>query len=217
MEKVVIVLLSTLLCFTFWNSELKADDNNPNSHKYNSEEIITLDGENLIIMSETLVYDGYIIKTVEDSHGNRSVYDSRYDYVVENGEKIYFDEVFEKDFLSGNANINNYSASNWRFIRTWQSKVTFDKAISDLAITTIAAKIPVIGKYKIAASIAKTIYDAYVAKPDLKLSNAFYNVHDIYGYIFTQSREGEKQYQKDSKGRIINGTTQYSDPDMKGL
>lgn len=119
---------------------------------------------NLTVKIETEWFNDYNIVTVTDSDGNISVSDSREDYVLENNEKIEV-ELQESSLLYPNSNTFNgqrAAVPAWQKIRSNKITASFDKAIKDLIIGTLLAKVKsLLGYAYTAVSIVKEATHTY--------------------------------------------------------
>lgn len=178
-----------------------ADEEKISEPVVSTEKIDIDDTTSAVITTEA--FQGYTIVTVNDNQGNTSIADSRLDYVLENGEKIYV-EISSTDMLANEPTA--FAVPAWQKIRTSTVTAAFDRAIKDLAVGTILSKIKaVLGWAYSAASLVKASYE----KPDLKGSKAFYIRTVTYGYTYQSGREGRHTYSLDSKSRKIGKTDHF--------
>ena len=180
-----------------------------------SSEVISID-PNLTLTVVTEKFTDYNIVTVSDNQGNISISDSRYSYVIENGNKIETTiSETESDVL--NESITPFAlVPAWQKIRTFTTTIAFEKAIKDLAISTIIAQVKalkIVGYTLTAAGLVKAAYE----KPDLRSSKAFYLRRDIYGYTNQYGREGTHTYSLDTKYRKISKTDSFNDVNLKAF
>lgn len=174
--------------------------------------VYEVDSEMKIIEEEEDFWD-YTITTYTDSEGNVSVFDSRENYVVENGEEIGFSivETEETDLIE-NFNQAKVSLPAWQRIRRNTYTLEFIKSIDDLAISTILGAIkPWMGAATGIAAIIKANY----AKPDLRSSKVFYVRKDQYGKTNQYNRVETHTYSLDTKYRKIAKTDKFSHGELK--
>lgn len=171
---------------------------------------------NVTVDVKTEIHDAYVIVNTEDSDGNTASYDTRNKYIVENGKKIYVS--MQKEEIIPENTISTRKASDWRKIRSYRHTIKFEKAVRTMSVAAITAYIRPI--YSIGASllsvIAENIKSKYKTK-GLTGSKTCYIQTDVFGYIFTTSREAYKRYALDAKKKKISGTTFYSDSAIKGI
>lgn len=168
---------------------------------------------------QTINHDDYSVIKTEDSEGNKASYDTRDDFIIENGKKIYV--ILKKettDIESNQDGISSREKTDWRKIRTSTHTIKFERAVTNISIAAITAYIKPIYSigYAAVSEIAQYIKNKYKIG-SLKNKKIVYIRTDVYGYIYTISREGYKKYSLDANKKKIGGTTTYSDPSMKGL
>lgn len=174
---------------------------------------------NVKVTVETITSKKNIIVRTSDSEGNTASFNLKDDYIIENGKKIYVETKKEiVNYHQSKSSIATRKKSNWKKIRSFTHTIKFEKAVKNISIAAITAYIKPIYSigYAIVSEIAGYIKNRY-KKGNLKNKKLVYIKTDVYGYIFTTSREGYKRYSLDAGKNKISGTTTYSDSSMKGL
>lgn len=161
------------------------------------------------------IFDGYTIKTYTDSEGNVSVFDSRKDYVVENGEEIAFDVSVSTELsaIQSNGYVSPLaSLPAWQRIRRSTYTIAFEKAIKDLTVSSILGAM---SGYLLAIYTVAVIIKAAHEKPDLRASQKFYIRSDQYGKTNSYNQVATHSYSLDTKYRKVSKTDKFSNQQLK--
>lgn len=207
-----VLLVTTLIIMPFFTSTYTVLASTNLEYSSATSEFVQIN-PNLSLIIDTETFDTYNIVTVTDSDGNISISDSRYNYVLENGEKITATLTEEFTTYPNNNLLNQRKAvPAWQKIRSNKVTASFDRVIKDVLIGTLLAKVnKILGHAYTVVSVVKTAYD----KPDLKSSKVFYLNTNIYGKTNQLNYEGRHTYSLDAKNRVISKTDHFSDSNLK--
>lgn len=208
MKRYLSLLLCIVICFSTCNIEIFASD-----YERVTNEVQRIGDEELEITEKK--YDNYKQIIVKSSDGDLASYDTRNNYILENGNKIGFSLQIEED----PSDIVPMKLSDWRQIRSYTMTIKMEKALDRMTVSAITAFIRgkglVLKIGKGATFVAKRLYTRYREK-SLKGKKAFYVKTVVYGYIYTISREAYKKFYQDINKKTIPDTTTYSDSAIKG-
>lgn len=208
MKRLLAFILSIVISLSTFYMEVSA------SEKDNlNQEVQKIGTEELEIKEN--VHNTYREVVVTSSEGDIATFDTRDNFVIENGHKIQFSICIKEDDIK----ILPMKLSDWKQIRSYTMTVKMEKALDRMTVSAITAFIRgkglVLKVGKGATFIAKRLYTRYREK-SLKGKNAFYVKTVVYGYIYTTSREAYKKFYQDLNKKTVPDTTTYSDSAIKG-
>lgn len=170
-------------------------------------------GLGAVVIEHTEDFGEYTISTFTDNFGNTSIFDSREDYVVENGGIIHYDVTETEEIVDLNSQIvPMVSLPAWQRIRRLDTTVAFEKAIRDLVVSTILGAIKI--WFGVAYGIAQAIRDGH-QKPDLYNTRSFYVRRDTYGKTFSYNTTGTHRYALDARWRKVSRTDQFTNQELR--
>lgn len=208
MKKVMVLILSVIMVFSISYIEIEA------SEKSSTNKLVQKIGNEVLEVTED-IHSNYKEIMVTSSEGDVVTFDTRDNFVIENGQKIRFTIQMQENEME----ITPMKLSDWKQIRAYTMTIKMEKALDRMTVSAITAFIRgkglVLKIGKGATFIAKRLYTRYREK-SLKGKKAFYVKTVVYGYIFTTSREAYKKFYQDLNKKSIPDTTTYSDSAIKG-
>lgn len=208
MKKIMVFVLSVIMVFSISYTEVGA------SEKSSTNKVVQKIGNEELEVTED-VHSNYKEVMVTSSKGDVVTFDTRDNFILENGHKIQFSVQMQVNEIE----IMPMKLPDWRQIRAYTMTIKMEKALDRMTVSAITAFIRgkglVLKIGKGATFIAKRLYTRYREK-SLRGKKAFYVKTIVYGYIFTTSREAYKKLYQDLNKKSIPDTTTYSDSAIKG-
>lgn len=154
MKRLLVFILSIVISLSTFYMEVSA------SEKDNlNKEVQIIGNEELEIKED--VHNNYKEVIVTSSEGDIATFDTRDNFVIENGHKIQFSICIEEDDIK----ILPMKLSDWKQIRSYTMTVKMEKALDRMTVSAITAFIRgkglVLKVGKGATFIAKRLYTRY--------------------------------------------------------